>query len=86
MAATMIPDEELLRTAETITVWVASPNAPTDIWSLSQAIAWVMQANPTQRLSLFRPPGEGQSAAWVEATQIERLAQALGIEPHADAA
>lgn len=86
MAATMIPDDELIATADVVTVWVASPDAPTDMWSISEAIAWVMQQPTRARISLFRPPGEGVRAAWVDFAQIERLAFALGIEPAADAA
>lgn len=82
----MIPDDVLLATADLVTVWVASPDAPTDMWSMSKAIAWVMQQPNRARMSLFRPPGDGLSAAWVELAQIERLAFALGIEAVSDAA
>lgn len=86
MAATMIPDHVLLATADTITIWVATPEAPTDVWSLSDAIGWIMGQPNRARLSLFRPPGDGMCAAWVEIAQIERIAFALGLNSAADAA
>lgn len=86
MAATMIPDDDLLAAADVVTVWVASPDAPTDMWSMSEAIAWVMDQPNRARLSLFRPPGDGLRAAWVEFEQIERLAFSLVREPTSDAA
>nr|WP_281719642.1 hypothetical protein [Nitrosomonas nitrosa] len=86
MAATMIPDAELIAKADVVTVWVASPDAPTDMWSLSEAMAWVMRQPNRARISLFRPPGEGLRAAWVEFAQIERLAFSLAAEPSSDAA
>jgi hypothetical protein len=86
MRATMIPDEELLADADVVTIWVASPDAPTDIWTLSEAIAWVMGRPDRARLSLFRPPGDGARAAWVRAEQIERLALALDAGGVSDAA
>lgn len=86
MAATMIPDDELLASADIVTVWVVSPDAPSDMWSMFEAITWVMRQPKRSRLSLFRPPGDGIGAAWVEFAQIERLAFALGVEPAADAA
>lgn len=82
----MIPDADLIAAADVVTVWVASPEAPTDMWSLTEAIGWVMQQPHPQRLSLFRAPGEGVRAAWVSFDQIERLAFALGIDPISSAA
>lgn len=82
----MIPDHELLDDADTVTVWVAKHEAPTDMWSLSEAITWVMSQPNRDRITLFRPPGGGVKAAWVEFQQIERLAFALGIEPVSTAA
>ena len=86
MAATMIPDDELLAVADFVAVWVASPEAPTDMWSLTEAIGWVMREPNRSRVTLFRPPGDGLRAAWVEFAQIERLAFTLGVEPVSDAA
>ncbi len=86
MAATMIPDDVLIAEADIVTVWVASPDAPSDMWSMSEAIAWVMRQPNRARLSLFRPPGDGLRAAWVEFEQIERLAFSLCCEPASDAA
>lgn len=80
MATTMIPDDDLLAVSDVVTIWVASLQAPTDMWSLAEAISWVVrQPNPKQ-LTLFRPPGAGVRAAWVEFEQIERLAFALGCD------
>jgi hypothetical protein len=86
MAATMIPDDDLLASADVVTVWVASPDAPTDMWSLAEALTWVMHQQGRARMTLFRPPGDGLSAAWVDFAQIARLASALGIAPLSDAA
>jgi hypothetical protein len=77
MAATTIPDRELLEAADVVTVWVAAPPAPRDIWSLADAVAWVMRQPNCAKISLFRPPGGGVRAAWIEFAQIERLASAL---------
>ncbi|MBX3429977.1 MAG: hypothetical protein KF779_10375 [Hyphomonadaceae bacterium] len=82
----MIPDLELLDGAEDVTVWVAKHEAPTDMWSLQEAVAWVMRQPDRERITLFRPPGGGVKAAWVDFAQIERLAFAFGIEPVSSAA
>lgn len=82
----MIPDHVLLDDADVVTVWVAKHEAPTDMWSLAEAIAWVMSQPTRETITLFRPPGGGVRAAWVEFAQIERLAFALGIEPLSTAA
>lgn len=73
MSTTMIPDEELLAVAEDITVWVATPDAPADIWSLKDAIAWVMRQPNRAKITLFRPPAKNLRAAWLRPEQIERL-------------
>jgi len=86
MTATIIPDSELLDAADQVTVWVAKHDAPTDMWSLGEAIAWVMTQPGRESITLFRPPGGGVRAAWIEFAQIERLAFALGIEPISSAA
>jgi hypothetical protein len=82
----MIPDHELLDRADDVTIWVAKPEAPTDMWSLREAITWVMGQPGRETITLFRPPGGGVKAAWVEFPQIERLAFALTIEPISSAA
>ncbi len=82
----MIPDHELLDAADDVTVWVAKHEAPTDMWSLQEAITWLMRQPNRETITLFRPPGGGVRAAWVEFPQIERLAFALGIDPVASAA
>lgn len=76
----MIPDDDLLAAADIVTVWVSTPDAPTDIWSLAEAIAWVVGQPDACRITLFRPPGGGVRAAWVDYAQIERLAGVLGLE------
>ncbi len=86
MRATMIPDSDLIAAAETVTIWVASPEAPTDMWSLTEAVEWVMRQPGRQRISLFRAPGDGMRAAWLRFDQIERLAFALGIDDVSTAA
>jgi hypothetical protein len=58
-------------------IWVATPDAPTDMWSLADAIAWVVRQPDKARISLFRPPDREVRAAWVTPEQIERLAQSL---------
>lgn len=73
----MIPDEELLAVADVVTVWVATPDAPTDFWSLADAIAWVTRQPNRAKITLFRPPDKSLRAAWVKFDQIERLAFAL---------
>lgn len=73
----MIPDEELLAVADVVTVWVATPDAPTDFWSLAEAIAWVTRQPNRAKITLFRPPDADFRAAWLKADQIERLVLAL---------
>ncbi len=82
----MIPDHELIDCADDVTIWVAKHDAPTDMWALSEAVAWVMRQPDRERITLFRPPGGGVRAAWVEFAQIERIAFALGIQPVSTAA
>lgn len=77
MTTTMIPDDELLAVADVVTVWVATPEAPTDFWSLTEAIAWVMRQPERAKITLFRPPDREARAAWLKPDQIERLAFAL---------
>jgi len=77
MTATMIPDDELLATADIVTVWVATQDAPTDFWSLAEAIARVMRQAEREKITLFRPPDR----------KARRLAQvrsdrALGVCAH----
>jgi hypothetical protein len=80
MTTTMIPDDELLGAADVVTVWVASPDAPHDVWSLAEAVAWVMRQPGRQKITLFRPADQGARAAGVKPDQIERLASALTPE------
>lgn len=77
MAVTVIPDEELLAAADVVTIWIAAPDAPTDVWSLTDAIAWVMRQRERERISLFRPPDRHVRATWVTPEQIKRLAASL---------
>lgn len=77
MAAMMIPDELLAADAERVTIWIASRPGPCDVWTFKQAIEWAMAQPDRETLSLFRPPGQGESAAWVMPDQIARLAARL---------
>lgn len=77
MTRTMIPDDELIEVADVVTIWVAKGDAPTDVWSLAEAVAWTMAQPDRHNLSLFRPPDRQVRAAWVDFDQIERLAFAL---------
>ena len=73
----LIPDEDLLAIADKVTVWVASPPAPKDVWSLADAVGWAMSHPRRATITLFRPPAADARAAWVKPDQIERLAVAL---------
>lgn len=77
MAGSMIPDAHLISKADAVTVWVAAPAGPKDVWSLREAIAWAMGRPELDRIVLFRPPSPGVPAAWVQADQIKRIAAAL---------
>jgi len=77
MSTTMIRDEDLLAVADDVTVWVATPDAPTDCWSLREAVSWVMAREERANVTLFRPPGSHMRAAWVRPEQIQRLAECL---------
>ena len=86
MTATTIRHDALLAEAEIVTVWVATPDAPADVWSLAEALAWAARQPNRDRITLFRPRGKDLRAALVEPEQIERLALALGGEPASSAA
>ncbi len=86
MAPAMIPDIDLLAEADVVTIWVAGAGAPTDVWSLADAIAWVKGRDEGARIRLFRPPGQGIRAVWIESEQIQRLAAALGLDATSGAA
>lgn len=73
----MIPVADLLAAVNRVTVWVARPPAPKDVWSLAEAIAWAMRQPLRGKITLFRPPASDLRAAWVNPDQIERLAAAL---------
>lgn len=77
MCGSMIRDEDLLAAADKVTVWVARPAAPKDVWSLAEAVAWAMRHPLRDKITLFRPPASDLRAAWVNPDQIERLAAAL---------
>lgn len=74
MRGSMIPDHELAAAADKVTVWVASPPGPRDVWALADAVAWAMESPDRNRITLFRPPSIDMRAAWVKADQIERIA------------
>jgi hypothetical protein len=86
MMATTIPDEELVADADLVTVWVATPDAPTEFWSLAEAVAWVNRQPGKEKITLFRPPDRQLRAAWVGPAQISRLAFILGGEAAPSAA
>lgn len=73
----MIPDDDLLATVDKVTVWVASPPGPKDVWSLADAVAWAANHPQRAKISLFRPSAPDLRVAWVKADQIARLAAAL---------
>ncbi len=81
MSRTTLSDGDLIAAADTVTVWVATKDAPTDVWSLAEAVAWVMRQPDRARITLFRPPGDGARAVWLGPEQIERLAFALTPVP-----
>lgn len=78
MAGSMIPDDDLLLAADTVTIWVACPPAPKDVWSLAEAVAWAMNHPMSAKVTLFRPPALDDRAVWIKPEQIARLAVALG--------
>jgi hypothetical protein len=86
MTKRTIPDDELIAVADVVTVWVATQGAPTDFWSLAEAVAWVMRQPDRARITLLRPPDKNSRAAWLNPVQIERLAFALAPEPASTAA
>jgi hypothetical protein len=86
MTTMMMPDDELLSVAEMVTVWVATPDAPADVWSLAEAVAWIMRQPEREKITLFRPPAKDLRAAWVKPDQIERLARALTADATPSAA
>jgi hypothetical protein len=78
MADSMIPDDDLLLAADKVTIWVACPAAPRDVWSLAEAVAWAASQPLSAKITLFRPPDPDHRAAWIKPEQIARLAIALG--------
>ena len=54
MATTMILDEDLPAVVDVVTVRVSTPDAPTDIWSLTDAVNWMMRQ--LDRSKSFFPP------------------------------
>lgn len=77
MAGSMIPDDDLLLVADKVTIWVACPAAPKDVWSLAEAVAWAMSHPLSAKITLFRPSDSDHRAAWVKPDQIARLGAAL---------
>jgi len=74
MGQKTIPDDELTRDADRVTIWIASPPAPRDVWSLRDALCWAAGRGP---VTLHRPSREDRPAAWVDPEQVARLAEAL---------
>lgn len=72
------PDEDLMRAADVVTLWVASRPAPKEFWSLREALAWANAHADRALITLFRPPSEQAGAVWIKPDQIERLARGIG--------
>ena len=74
MSRTPIPEQELLDVFDVTTIWVASPKAPKDCWTLREAVVWAMAHPARDRITLFRPPSAERGAAWIKPEQLQRLA------------
>lgn len=81
MAATTLPDHDLIACAHVVTLWMANRGAPADFWSLADAVAWVMRQPDRSTITLFRPPAKAVRAAWLKPEQIARLAVAFVPQP-----
>lgn len=80
MASAMIRQRtlspELYEEFDRVTLWVANLAAPKDIWSLREAVMWADTHPDRARIVLFRPPGAGERAIWLDTVQINALAAA----------
>lgn len=77
MGPNTIPDADLRKLADKVTIWVAAPMAPKDVWSLREAIAWAMAAPNADTITLHRPSRDDEPAAWLKPDQIARLWHSL---------
>jgi nitrate reductase beta subunit len=82
MGPKTIPDSELVDDADRVTIWIASPPGPKDIWSLREAVRWAAKMGPA---TLHRPTRDGVPSAWVKAAQVARLVRMLADHAVADA-
>jgi hypothetical protein len=74
MALKTIPDEDLVKDADRVTIWIASPPAPKDVWSLREAVRW---ASERGAVTLHRPSRDDAPSAWVGPDQVTRLSGVL---------
>lgn len=74
MGLTTIPDQDLLRDADRVTIWIASPPSAKDVWSLREAVGW---AEERGGVTLHRPSRDDEVSAWVKPEQVARLARLL---------
>jgi hypothetical protein len=70
MALKTIPDSELVKDADRVTIWIASPPSPKDVWSLREAVCWASERGP---VTLHRPSRDDVPSAWVKPEQVARL-------------
>jgi hypothetical protein len=82
MGLKTIPDDELVADADRVTIWIASPPGPKDMWSLREAVRWAAKAGPA---TLHRPLRDGVPSAWVKGEQVARLARTLAHDELAGA-
>lgn len=82
MGLKTIPDDDLVRDADRVTIWIASPPGPKDMWSLREAVRWAAEAGP---VTLHRPSRDDAPSAWVTPEQVARLARTLAHDELAGA-
>lgn len=70
MGLKTIPDDDLVRDADRVTIWIASPPGPKDMWSLREAVRWAAKAG---LVTLHRPSRDDAPSAWVRPEQVARL-------------
>ena len=76
------PDDELVGDADRVTIWIASPPGPKDMWSLREAVRWAAKAGP---VTLHRPSRGDVPSAWVKPEQVARLVRTLAHDELASA-
>ena len=82
MGLKTIPDDELIGDADRVTIWIASPPGPKDIWSLREAVRWAAKTGP---VTLHRPSRDDAPSAWVKSEQVARLVHTLAQDELASA-